>query len=218
MSRGEVYERVHLFREDGKEVDRPFLELDEELWDAEGKRFTLYFHPGRVKRGLKPREEAGPTLEEGKRYTLVIDRNWPDANGNPLAETYRKTFRAAAPVDTVLDPKTWKLAAPAADSRDALTLTAPRPLEHALALRLVRVTDADGTPVAGKVELTGEEKVWRFTPEKPWRSGAYQIVLDTRLEDLAGNSIGRPFEVDTFRTVEREIKAETVKLSFRVGR
>src|SRR5207302_1594426 len=72
MSRGEAYRRVHLIGEDGKEVETPFLELEEELWDGEGTRFTLFFHPGRVKRGLKPREEVGPTLEEGKRYTLVV--------------------------------------------------------------------------------------------------------------------------------------------------
>jgi len=32
--------------------------------------------------GLQPREELGPALIEGKRYTLVIDKAWEDANGS----------------------------------------------------------------------------------------------------------------------------------------
>ena len=43
-------------------------------------RFTLLFDPGRIKRGLKPAQRrVGPVLEEGKSYTLVIDRGWTDA-------------------------------------------------------------------------------------------------------------------------------------------
>ena len=40
MSRGDVYRCIHLLDESGKEVKWPFLELDEELWDATGTRFT----------------------------------------------------------------------------------------------------------------------------------------------------------------------------------
>jgi hypothetical protein len=46
--------------------------------------------------------------------------------------------------------------------------------------------------------------------------GAYKLMIDTRLEDLAGNGIGRPFEVDVFRPIEREIKAEVVSVPFGV--
>ncbi len=49
-------------------------------------------------------------LEQGKTYTLVIDREWKDANGEPLQEAFRKTFRAAAADETPPDPKTWRLA------------------------------------------------------------------------------------------------------------
>src|SRR5438132_7331021 len=114
MSRGEAYRRVHLLDSSGKEIQFAFLELDQELWDRRQQRFTLFFDPGRIKRGLKPREEFGPALEEGKSYTLVIDRGWVDAKGNPLKETYRKPFRVGAPDDEPIDPKRWKIQAPAA--------------------------------------------------------------------------------------------------------
>ncbi len=85
MSRGEAYRHISLVNAaTGKAVDSPFLELDEELWSSDGTRFTLVFDPGRIKRGIKPREELGPVLEAGKSYLLVVDRDWPDAQGRPL--------------------------------------------------------------------------------------------------------------------------------------
>src|SRR5262249_45752461 len=50
MSRREAYANIRLLDDKGKAVESPFLELDEELWDPEGKRFTLYIDPGRIKR------------------------------------------------------------------------------------------------------------------------------------------------------------------------
>src|SRR5262245_16243020 len=76
MTQGNAYKHVRLLDEKGKEVKWPFLELEEELWNNDGTRFTLYFDPGRIKRGLKPREEVGPVLVEGKKYTLVISSKW----------------------------------------------------------------------------------------------------------------------------------------------
>ena len=92
MSRGEAYKHIHLFDSAGKEVEAAFLELGEELWDGGQTRFTLLCDPGRVKRGLKPREELGPVLREGQNYTLVVNRDWRDATGAALAEPARKPF------------------------------------------------------------------------------------------------------------------------------
>jgi hypothetical protein len=217
MSRGEAYERIQILDSAGKAIDHPFLELDEELWDPQGRRFTLFLHPGRVKRGLKPREELGPILEEGKAYTLVIDRRWSDARGNPLKESFRKIFHVAAPDDNPPDPKTWKLQAPAAGTREPFAVRFPKPLDHGLLQRMLWVVDADDKKVTGGVTVGEEETVWRFTLEKAWPAGSYRLVADTRLEDLAGNSIARPFEVDVFHPVQREVKAETVAVPFRVN-
>lgn len=216
MRRGEAYDHVRLLDEKGKAVELPFLVLEQELWDADGKRFTLFFDPGRIKRGLKPREEVGPALEEGKRYVFEIDRAWPDAEGNPLKESFRKSFRVLPPDDDQLDPKAWKLQAPPAGTRQPFAVQFPKPLDHALLLRLLWVTDAAGKKVEGTGVVTDEEKGWRFTPAKAWATGTHYLVADTRLEDLAGNSIARPFEVDVFRPVQREIKGETVQLPFPV--
>ncbi len=52
----------------------------------------MTFDPGRIKRGLTSNEAMGPPIVEGKRYTLVIDRDWSDAQGVPMLEGFRKTF------------------------------------------------------------------------------------------------------------------------------
>ena len=120
MARGEAYRHLHLIESGGREVELPFLELGEELWDRSGKRLTLFFDPGRIKRGLKPREEAGPSLQEGKSYTLLIDRDWRDAQGRPLGADVRKSFRVEAPDERQPDPSKWKILSPRAGSADPL--------------------------------------------------------------------------------------------------
>jgi hypothetical protein len=216
MSRGEAYEHIRLLRSDGKADERAFLELPQELWDRDGKRFTLLLDPGRIKRGLKPREDLGPVLEAGKRYTLVIDRSWKDAEGNPMKESYRKTFRVLPPDETQPEPKMWKIEAPSAGTATPLVMTSPKPLESALLHRMLWIIDERGEKVPGTVEVSRQETCWRFTPKTPWKAGRYHLVADTRLEDLAGNSIGRPFEVDERHPNERETKSETVRLPFAV--
>jgi hypothetical protein len=213
MTRDEAYRHVHLLDGEDKEVEAPFLELLEELWDRDGKRFTLFFDPGRIKRGLKPREEVGPSLIEGKKYTLVIDRDWPDAEGIPLRDAVRKSFSVGPPDDERVEPKTWKIDHPRAGTSNPLVVRFPKPMDHALLHRMVWITDAAGKRIEGKIEVIDEEKRWRFTPAQSWRSGAYHLVANTALEDLAGNSIARPFEVDTWHP-RRLGKDETIQLSF----
>ena len=215
MSRGEAYEHVHLFNAAGKEIELPFLDLHEELWDREGKRFTLFFDPGRIKRGLKPREEVGPALEEGRRYTLVVDASWPDSEGNPLKEALRKTFDVGPPDDNPPDPKTWKLAAPKAQTREPLAVQFPKPMDHAMLERVLQVA-RDSAAVPGRIEIGEHEMVWRFTPTQPWTTGGYQLAVATALEDLAGNSIGKPFEIDVFRPIQQKVEQETITLPFQV--
>jgi hypothetical protein len=70
--------------------------------------------------------------------------------------------------------------------------------------------------VEGKVSLEDQERRWTFTPDNVWRRGRYQLIIQTTLEDLAGNNIGKPFEVDLFEGPERRLSATNVKLSFEI--
>jgi hypothetical protein len=216
MSRGNIYDHIRLRDESGKDVELPFLEIDEELWDATMTRLTLIIDPGRIKRGVRPLEEIGPALEAGKSYALVIGREWRDGMGIPLKESFQKTFKIAPPDREPPDPARWKIEAPQAGSRDQLAVVFPEPMDHALAQRLIRVTGESGELVEGKVSLEDLERRWTFTPDTVWRRGRYQLIIQTTLEDLAGNNIGKPFEVDLFEGVERRLSTTTVKLSFEI--
>lgn len=218
MSRGEAYRHVQLFDAHGDLVEDPFLELGEELWNGAGTRFTLFFDPGRIKRGLKPREEVGPVLEEGQYYTLVVSADWPDAEGRRLAREHRQSFRVAGPDDEQPNPQNWRLAAPAAGTRQPLEVRFPEPLDHAMLVRVLNVVDAAGQSIAGEIEVADNETRWRFTPARPWREGDYRLVIDTALEDMAGNSIRKPFEVDVTRPVEENVQPELTSLRFSTRR
>ena len=165
--------------------------------------------------GRQPREELGPPLEAGKRYTLVVDAAWPDEDGQPLKAAFRKSFSVGKPDDVQPDPKTWKLHAPTAGNRDPLRVQFPESLDHALLQRMIWVVDAAGKKIAGAVRVSREESVWEFIPKKPWAAGAYRLTVDTALEDLAGNSVASPFEVVEGRPAPKPV-GKTVELPFTV--
>jgi len=198
MARGEAYRRVRLVDDSGRPVERPFLEVGEELWDPGLTRLTLLFDPGRIKRGLKPREEEGPILVEGRSYTLEVDPAWADASGRPLRTGHRKAFRVGPPDLTQPDLARWKADAPPVGTRAALVVRFPEPLDRAMLDRAIEVR-VGAEPVAGRVEVGREERSWRLVPDRPWGVGALELRVDSELEDLAGNSPSRPFEVDLVR-------------------
>lgn len=216
MGRGEAYDHLHLFDETESELDLPFLEIGEELWDPSGKRLTLLLDPARVKRGLKPREEQGPVLEAGRRYTLVIDRRWRDAAGRPLAAEFRKRFSVGLPDETCPEPRRWQLAVPAAGSRTPLAVRLGESLDQALLERMLSVSDSAGRRVPGEVQIGEREATWSFTPEQAWQAGKYRLVADTLLEDLAGNSIARKFEVEASGPARTAAEPERTTIDFTV--
>lgn len=217
MSRGEAYDRITLLDSNGKKIADPFLELGEELWDRSGKRFTLFFDPGRIKRGLKPREDVGPVLEEGRSYVLVVDRTWRTAARAMLKSTFRKPFKVGPPDDKQPDPKRWKLQPPKSGTRDPLTILFEESLDHAMLHRVLVVLDPAGKEIGGTIAVDKHETRWRFIPKESWSAGKYQLRIATNLEDRSGNSIGRPFEVDVTRKNTKQIRQQTTSLAFVVG-
>lgn len=194
MTVGEAYDHIRLLDADGNVIKEPFLDLAEEMWDPDRKRLTLLIHPGRIKRGLRSFEEAGPVLFEGKKYTLVVDRDWPDGDGAPLKTELRKSFTVTAATTRPLDADDWKLSRPLVGSKGALTVEFPKPLDRFLLERLLSVT-SDGDPIDGTVEIDQAERRWSFTPASAWPSSA-TLVVDGALEDPSGNRIGIAFDLD----------------------
>lgn len=212
MSRGDIYDHIRLVEEGGKQVDLPFLEIDEELWDDSMKRLTIFVDPGRIKRGVLPLKDVGPALEMGKRYSLIIDSAWEDGAGNPLKESFQKRFLVGAPDREPPDPSQWNVQLPASGTQNPLVVLFPEPMDNALTQRVIHIADASGKTVAGQIELTDQERRWSFQPRGPWKRGQLQLVVQTTIEDLAGNNIGKQFDVDLFEGVQRRLTTSTVKL------
>lgn len=218
MQKGEIYRFVRIRETGGKEIELPFLEIEQEFWSRDSKRLTLLLDPGRIKRGLKPREEMGPILVAGKSYELVIDGGWPDAHGNPLGDDFVKRFDAIAEDRSQPDPANWTLSPPKSGTHDPLLIQFPGPLDRAMLVRAIKVVGPAGQSVEGQVEISDHEKRWSLQPSQPWPVGAYRIVVNAELEDNAGNSVGRPFDVDLFDRTEPSDALPDVEVKFEVVR
>jgi hypothetical protein len=179
-------------------------------------RLTLFIDPGRIKRGVQPLEEIGPALEAGKGYTLEIDAAWRDSAGLPLRENFRKSFRVGPQDREPPSVATWEIKSPKAGTRDPLAVSFPEPMDQALALRVIRVANAAGRLMEGVSALFDQERRWSFTPQESWTAGQYQLQVQNTIEDLAGNNIGKAFEVDLFEGVQRRFTNQVVKLPFGV--
>ena len=214
MSRGRTFGQIELRDATGRAIELPFLELDKELWDPAMTRLTLLIDPGRIKRGVKPLEDIGPVFEAGKKYSLTIGSECRDAEGRPLRVGFEKKFLVGPADRTPPDPARWKITAPAAGTRAPLVVAFGEPMDHALALRMIGVVLPTGAALDGEIALGAEEREWRFVPAQPWPAGPHRLVVATMIEDLAGNRIGKPFDVDLFEEVQRRIDTPTVEVTF----
>jgi hypothetical protein len=195
MVAGEAYDRILVRDDQGRLIEGPFVEIDQELWDPSGTRLTILFDPGRIKRGLVDNEASGPPLMPGRTVTIEIDPAWRDATGASLTETFSRTIRVTEPLRDPIDPKAWKVDPPKSES-DPLVIAFGRPLDHALALRTIQIA-RDGSTVAGDASLEEKDTRLRFKPSAPWAGGRYTVLIDGILEDIAGNRPGKAFDVDT---------------------
>ena len=84
MGRPSGVEFIHLLDHDGREIPGAVLPLDYEFWTPDHTRFTVFFDPGRVKKGILPNQQMGRPLEAGAhrhagRGRGVARRAWPAA-------------------------------------------------------------------------------------------------------------------------------------------
>jgi hypothetical protein len=216
MGRRSGIEHLKVLNEAGEEIKGAVLPLDYEFWSPDHRRFTIFFDPGRVKDGILPNREMGRPLSPGGAMTLVVSRDWLDEHGLPLTQEFRRTFRVVGPDTKPLDTASWRIQPPPAGGRDAVVVTFPEPLDHGLLMRALGVTRGEAA-VEGDIAVDQGETRWTFTPTEPWRAGQYQLLALDILEDLAGNQIGRAFEVDNFDTVDKSPNPQTIRIPFQIG-
>ena len=189
-----IFDRMHIFNEKGEPVHDPWRQFQQ--WSDDGRRLTLWIHPGRVKQGVNLREEFGPVLVPGQRFTLKLEATLEDLAGKPMAAAFEKAFTATAEDRERIAVDAWKLVPLKTGSREPLMVTFSKPLDYALLSRLLVVRDAAGRTIDGKISVGEGELAWSFTPASPWTGEAYEVVADELLEDLAGNTPVRIFDSD----------------------
>jgi hypothetical protein len=213
MRMGVAWDHIRMLDADGRPMGGMFVQFDQELWDPTGRRLTVLFDPARIKRGLVDNIDEGPPLREGETCRLEIDASWRDAAGGLLAAPLRRTIVVGQPLRAALDPADWRLTPPAGP-RERLVIDFPHALDAALALRAFSVT-REGSAVQCASELAADDTRLMLTPQKPWRPGRYRVEADPVLEDIAGNRIGRPFEIEATTAGPRP-QARPARLSFDV--
>ena len=153
-------------------------------------------HPGRIKWGLVLREVLGPVLLPQREYTLVVRGSMVDANGHKLGKDVMKKFRTTAEDRVPINLGDWRVQAPKAGTTQPVTVSFPKSLDHKSLERFLTIMGRDGKSVAGTFTIGKDEKSWSFTPKDVWQNRTYQLDIDANLEDVAGNTPSRPFDLD----------------------
>jgi hypothetical protein len=215
MRLGVAWDNLKMLDAAGRPMGGMFVEVDQELWDPAGRRLTVLFDPARIKRGLVDHINEGPPFVVGQRATLQIEPYWRDSAGGLLADPFEKQVTIAPPLRAALGPADWRLTPPRSASAP-LVVDFPHPLDAAIAARALTVRRG-GARIAGAAQLEASETRFVFTPDTPWTRGAYALVADAVLEDIAGNRIGRPFDIDRREPALAQAEACGAEIEFEVG-
>lgn len=189
MKKGQALKYIQLIDSSGNIDNHAFMEFKQELWSADGKRLTLLFDPGRIKRGVSTNMELGPALLEGNQYKLAISGTWQDVYGQELSVTTTKEFVVGKAYRQQIKVNELEIKKPAANSDDTLSIYFDRIIDHALVQSMIRIEDENNNLIVGYWGTSEEEKTIQFIPEKAWKKGTYRIIMDSSMEDVSGNNL-----------------------------
>lgn len=213
MREGQANEKVHLADQAGKELPQSFLYMKNELWDSTATMLTMWLDPGRIKRDLQPNQSMGSPLRQGQRYSIVIDSSWQDQQGRMLDHPYVHPIVVGSRDSLQPNPRKWTIKAPRM-AHDTLVLDVNEPMDRVLLLACITVLTSNGERVDGHQLFSDTDDTFKFS-SPTWKPGTYIIRVETRLEDLAGNNLKRPFDRDT-RITQQPPKGDIVELHFEV--
>ncbi|MEP6795167.1 MAG: Ig-like domain-containing protein, partial [Saprospiraceae bacterium] len=215
MQEGMSDKYVALVKNGRDTVAGAFLNLQPELWNEDRTKLTLWLDPGRTKRELIPNQKLGAPLMKNAGYQIVVLPQWRDQQGLPLSQTYTKAFVTIARDSLSPDLKLWKLTIPTINTSNPLEISFGESLDCGLLNEAMKVKNEKGINVSGKWQFDRTETSGSFIPAENWIAGKHSLQIDTRLEDLAGNNLNRPFDRDITTKTEQK-SGETTTLVFHI--
>ncbi len=205
---------IRIVDSEGHIVNRAFLKLENALLNNTKTILTLWVEPGRQKRGLGPNEKLGAVYEQGKNYTLIIDKNLKDQNGVSLLSDYKKNFTIVRAERKTVDPSSWKIINPSKE--DDLIIHLGKSMDYISTINGLIVFKSDKQEISGTWTFDSEEQSIMFSPISHWTKGAYYIEIKPTIEDLAGNNTYRLFDQPINTSIQESDVPKLRHISFLV--
>lgn len=205
-----AYRHVKVYDENG--VERESTWRQKSFWLDSNRLLVLMVHPGRVKSGI---HYEGPLFDSGKHYTIKIETNIKDANGQALSAEYTQQYFVKG--DDRICPKAEvaRELLPPAQTCEPIILSFSEGMDYASVTDGTKVYDKEGKLVPSVVKEGNDDRVYLVTPLQRWQKGKYTIVLKSAICDFAANRIRRPFETTDIKEMEKD--KLTTTFTFRIN-
>ncbi|TSE11414.1 Ig-like domain-containing protein [Aquimarina algiphila] len=187
-----VYDYIRFINNQGDTLSRTTLSLENALISEDGKLLTVWIEPGRQKRDLIPNKQLGPVFENDAMYQLIVLKNIKDRQGVSMQKDFTHLFKITYADRIQPSMGSFKILPP--ENNDDLVIFLGESMDYGSTLNSMKIINAEKQEIYGEWQLTNNESTLIFTPKHPWKKGQYQVLIDSRLEDLAGNNLNRLFD------------------------
>ncbi|MGB5204524.1 MAG: hypothetical protein WBN63_10080 [Eudoraea sp.] len=211
---GNALDFISVYNETEQREDELFLKLEKDLWNNDHTRLTLWLDPGRIKTGLIPNKLKGLPLKQGNSYTITVSDKWKSARGIKLPKNYTKRIVVGKRDDNMPNIHTWELSNPMANTTEALRINFGESMDAVLARESLRILFQGEFYVGGNYRLDKQEEIILFTPVNTWKKGTYDIISESKIEDLSGNNMNHLFDTNTADLKDSFLSETHYKRSF----
>jgi hypothetical protein len=220
MMEGRSSQFVQLYNNvTGDTVKNAFLDLQPELWNDDRTVLTLWLDPGRIKQDLIPNKKLGVVLNDNRTYRLNVAKGWRSQKGVATNSDYTRSFVTTERDVSKPDPKKWSVTA----FNDGVFINTNETLDWSLLNSVISIWLGEEEIISKTISKDCERRV-TIIPDEPLAPGTYTLMIETRLEDPAGNNINRLFETDVTNksdnispAVPAHKETEVYTLTFKIG-
>ena len=151
----------------------------------------------------------------GNGYSLTVKKELKSAKGVMMTADYVKNFEVTVRDNQKPDIGRWELQLPTNGTAQELSINLNETLDALLLLETISIYYKD-QEIKGEFNLSNTETMLRFRPYQNWEAGEYTIIIDSILEDLAGNNLNRLFDNDIHTESHESTESPYKSTSFRI--